>query len=236
MNPTSDILPSLRLAAAVIALGALAPGALLAQLPNDDVRPPSTRSLAYATTQVWGWETDADPANASSFSNPFGTPTATIEDEPLFATGWISGDDPVFNFSPVRKGYWDIARGYIDFAVPTGTASLLYPDMLIQVQVTYLVALNDIPTVSITGATLASSEVVQREVVDSIVQWRTLVQNWYLPTPSHPSILVRITGNADDGSTLDTVILDLVPEPSTYAMAFGALALGFTLVRRRLGR
>ena len=56
----------------------------------------------------------------------------------------------------------------------------------------------------------------------------------------HPSLGVEgvdwnlvITDNVSGGSLRDTVVLNVIPEPGTYALLGGLLALGYVMLRRR---
>ena len=42
-----------------------------------------------------------------------------------------------------------------------------------------------------------------------------------------------ITDNVSGGSLRDTVVLNVIPEPGTYALIGGFLALGYVMLRRR---
>ena len=54
-----------------------------------------------------------------------------------------------------------------------------------------------------------------------------------LLTSGNLTVLDKESGILFDGSISDSGIITLVPEPSTYAAIFGALALAFAAYRRR---
>lgn len=205
----------------------------------DDPQPPAWRGGAFTTLQTWDFDTNADPVDADSFTNPYGTPSADINPEPLFATGWYDTFPVVYG---TRQGFWDVARGTIDLSIPTGVFDPARDTVLVRLQVTYWQDPSERPIITIAGATLEYTADVLAENVPGIGDWRTLITEWRAPV-ANPTLVIQLQGDTLSppsglGSIVDGVVVDLqfVPEPGATAAVAAGVALAAAGLVRRLAR
>jgi len=198
----------------------------------DDLNPPSWRGQPGSTLQVWNFATDANPAAPSLLNNPFGTPSATIDYDPLFGTGWY---DTMPDLYGSKQGWWDIATGTIAFDIPNSPATGPGSFKLLQLQVTYWKDLSLAPLV-----TLDPFGTPQGSVTTSLVEPGPVGGGWYsdtylwelVPNPTGEQLL--ISGDPMWGSQIDQVVVDticVVPEPS--ALVCLMLGLGTLWLAQR---
>lgn len=213
----------------------------------DDLSPPAWRGDPGSTFQEWTFDQDPgiDPNTDSppfiespnpTVVNPFGSPTASIDWDPPFGTGWYDSLPAVYGG---KQGWWDIATGSITLEIPNRPSNPPGSEKLIQIQVTYWDDINKAPLISISpfatqiGAT--TTTLVETGPVGGA--WYSALSTWRLqPNPQEETI--TLTGPAGIGSQIDQVVVDticIIPETSSLACA-GLLALaGVWVVRRRHG-
>ena len=166
----------------------------------EDSFPPCWRGSAGTTYENWSFPSSSNPANPDAFTNPNGTPRATIT-VGSYGTGWNSS-------LLGRSGVWDIGLGgQISLAVPNfgGSATSW---KYVQVQATYFAdgTFYVAPAVSIAGATFVSSQVVSNQAYGPGVWWT--LQSVWLIQPSPASETVLVTSGSSQGSVIDQVIVD----------------------------
>ena len=176
----------------------------------EDSFPPCWRGSAGATYENWSFPGSSNPANPDAFTNPNGTPQATIT-VGSYGAGWIGAIIPPFLG---RSGTWDLGlSGQISLAIPNfgGSATSW---KYVQVQVTYY-SDGDIfvaPAVSLAGATFMSSQVVSNQAYGPGVWWT--LQSVWLIQPAPVSETVLLTSGSSQTSDIDQVIVDtLCPAP-----------------------
>lgn len=167
--------------------------------------PPPWRGVPGSTYQEWLFTTSANPATPEQCDNPFGTPSATIDYEPPYGTGWKNSLPPVYGSA---QGWWDIARGSITLSIAThpGAGDTVVRE--IQVVVQYWVDINRAPTVEV----LPTGTVTEKTT--SLVESGPVGGAWYSDVwkfrseASENPLIVRIKGDPLMGSQVDRVAVD----------------------------
>ena len=165
---------------------------------------PCWRGNAGTTYENWGFATSNNPVAPDVFSNPNGTPQASLT-VGAFGAGWQSS----VPLGGGETGVWDLGQsGQISLSISNfGGASATWE--YLQVQVTYF---DDggfgylAPTISIPGATLISSQTTNNQT-GTLGTWKTMQSLWLIQ-PSPASETVVITGSATKGLLVDQVVVD----------------------------
>jgi hypothetical protein len=171
------------------------------QIRGDDSFPPCWRGNSGTTYQSWTFNASNNPATPDQFANSNGVPQATLV-VGAFGTGWIGS-----TFGG-RTGVWDLGKaGQVNLAIPNfGGAANSWK--YVQVQVTYFQdsLAYAAPTISIAGATLVSSQVINNQSAPP-GNWKTMQSVWLI-TPSPNSETVVVNGSASKGLLIDQIIVD----------------------------
>jgi len=209
--------------------------ALLIALAAAIIATTSVAVCADTTSQTWGFVTNSNPAAPEVVSNAFGTPSATINFEEPFGTGWY---DTMPELYGSEQGWWDIGPGSVLLSIPnspTGGADLPKD---VQIEVKYWSDLSSVPSVSVDGNALTSE-------LSTLVEEGPLGGGWYVDrwsmhlTKNPDQTTVEILGDAAWGSQIGEVAVTTsyaaVPEPGALlSLCTGVCGLmGFISRRRR---
>jgi len=208
---------------------------------------PSWFGEPNSTYQSYIFSTDSLSPNPEEITNPFGSPTAQIEVVPSIGVGVGYQDpDPLVPSINRTGGAWDLGPGgSMQFEIPVGPglASGQFYVVDVFVNVIYESGLyyapNLIPMPSATVTVLDDSDYDQI----NIVRWGLRSSEATLTAVSGDtiSLLLDVPGETgvteDTGSIVDTVelhtIYEIVPEPSSFPLLSGLLALLFIGLNRR---
>jgi hypothetical protein len=205
-------------------------------LANGDLGP-SWRGTAGTTYQMWDFAASSSPAAATSVSNPYGEPTATVATGD-FAAGWLD-QLPAMG---TKTGYWDLGIGG---TISLSISNAAQPDGAqdIWLQVVYYEDINDAPTLDITSSGVASLVSEQNQSIEHVAtggDWMVWQSLWTV-TPNPGSETITFTSNAQMGSVIDQIVADTrpvaaqpIPEPASFVGLSAGLSL--VLARRRLMR
>ncbi len=195
----------------------------------DDLLPPSYRGLPGSTYQGWSFGTSVTNPLPDSVSNPFGIPTLTIfESVNNTGIGWQNSLPVVYG---TKQGFWDLGNdGYMTLSIPT--SATITANEQVRLQVTYWQAIDVAPGLNIVPSGVQT--VVTNILVESrpLGSWYEEVVDWSI-TPGTTNILLTIFGNPSNGSVIDQIVLDSVPEPSVIAFAGMGVGVLSVLVARK---
>jgi len=177
---------------------------------------------------------DDNPGAPNILNNPFGTPSATIDPDPVNGTGWWDTLPGVYGS---KQGWWDIANGSIELGIPNQPNNPPGSYKLIQLQVTYWNDINQAPIVSVSPFAVQQGVTVSTLVESGPVggAWYSDLYLWRLE-PNPFSETITLTGPAFTGSQIDQIVVDticIVPEPASAVSALLLGALAVWQVRRR---
>ena len=207
---------------------ALVLGCLLTSFASAEPIAPDWRGDDNTTFQAWTFDNNNSPADLDPASNnPYGTPTATIQD-PFDMIDWLPTYDA--GGSAVAEGIWKLYAGKLLLDIPNTDNTAPDSSKEVWLQITYYDpagAGGDLP-------------VVVEPIYDSLTRLvrETLGTNFYRDTyeiiirPNPLEETIKISPIQCqlyvDAITVDTWC---VPEPS--ALALLAVGLGFVFFKRR---
>lgn len=185
-------------------------------LVAHDVVIPCWRGQAGGTVQEWNFLTSANPVNAETGTNPYGTAQAAITQGP-YSDGYFASWP-----NSTNVGFWDLGQsGSISVQIPnrpgTPTASAKY----IWVQVFQYIGgvFPNYASYSIPGATYLGG---QRQLVESVPPLGGVYVDqtmWRLePNPSSETLTIMAPSN---GSLIDQIVVDTlcITNSNTYVDA-----------------
>ena len=178
---------------------------------------PSWRGTPGSTFQEWRFDTNANPSGPESVDNAFGTPSAAVDYEPPFGTGWKNTLPAVYGSA---QGWWDIARGSIVLSIidSPNIAAHVWKD--IQVQVTYWQDINMAPSVGVTPSGSLVSKTT-RLVESGPVGGAWYADTWlfHVDPAAGSGETVTVAGHPNMGSQIDKIVVD-----TRYAAVVGSAA------------
>lgn len=171
----------------------------------SDPNAPPWRGSAGSTFEEWGFNTNSNPAAPETVSNPYGMPSAVIDYERPFGSGWKNSIPAVYG---AAQGWWDIARGSIALSIINHPYLGYDISKDIQVQVVYWKDINDAPTVLVTPTA------IQINKTTTLVASGPMGGAWYLDlwtfhvNPSMNSEVITVKGHPTAGSQIDRIVVD----------------------------
>jgi hypothetical protein len=181
----------------------------------SDPNAPPWRGSAGSTFEEWGFNTNSNPAAPETVSNPYGMPSAVIDYERPFGSGWKNSIPAVYG---AAQGWWDIARGSIALSIINHPYLGYDISKDIQVQVVYWKDINDAPTVLVTPTA------IQINKTTTLVASGPTGGAWYLDlwifhvNPNMNSEVITVKGHPTAGSQIDRIVVDTrytEPPPTT---------------------
>jgi hypothetical protein len=167
--------------------------------------PPSWRGTLGTTYEQWDFANSNNPVAPDSFSNSYGTPSASINYNPPFGTGWYDTLPDVYG---AVQGFWDIGKGAIALTVPAATNTLsTVAKEIIQVQVTYFISPFRRPKLSVPNGTQIGSTTTIPGEYGTVGEWFTDVSTWQLTNSANPNI-ISVLADTNKGSMIEQVIVD----------------------------
>jgi len=186
----------------------------------DDLIQPPWRGSDGTTYEQWTFDDAANPATPEIMDNPYGSALATIV-KMEHSDGWYAN---VLG----RDGVWgDLESMTLD--IDNREDPLAYKE--IWIQITYYLAPNNEPTVTVPGALYLGGETRQLEPYIP-GSWYLQQSKWRIePNPDHEVIEIT-TGPM--GMTIDQIVVDTIctPEPATMGL-FALAGLGLLVRRNR---
>jgi len=189
-----------------------------------------TVSVAQAANATWNFSTWANPASPEVYQNFYGVPSAVINVDPLWGTGWYDTMPAVYGSA---QGWWDIATGSIVLSIPDMDNAPPESWKELVVKITYWDDISKAPTIQASPQfTVLGKTTVLAEAGPVGGGWYT--DTWVLNVAPIPSMaVITILGDADWGSQIDRI--NVIPEPSGVLALFSGMAglTGLILRRRR---
>jgi len=192
---------------------------------------PSWRGQSGSTYQKWTFDSDANPADPSVASNPYGSTSASISVGD-FGSGWL---DQLSGMG-TRTGYWDLGSlGSITIDIPNKPDGGSFKE--IWVLVTYYEDISAAPVVGVTadGEIGAPEETIfEVEPIETGGAWKASLIKWQI-VPNPDSEQIVFTSDEMFGSIIDEIEIDTIciPEPSSFAALLMGMPFALMLRRRK---
>jgi hypothetical protein len=201
-------------------------GGFLAGVAIADTAP-SWRGDPGTTFQQWDFTGNSLTPAPNLLTNSYGTPTATINYNPPFGTGWYN---TLAGYGS-QVGFWDIANGSIGLNIPSVAVPAFY--LQIQLQVVYWRDISQAPTFSLlpSGVQIGSTITTLFEDPAGIGAWYSDLVVWEV-TPGPSDQFITILGDPTFGSVIGQVIVDTRPVPEPAAGVLMLLGVAGLLWRR----
>jgi len=193
--------------------------------------PPVWRGQSGSTLQRWDFTGNSTTPTPDVLTNPYGTPTLSVDFNPPFGSGWYNTPSGY----GTRQGFWDIANGSMTMDIPSVPVPAFY--LQIQLQVTYWRDVSQAPTFNLSPSAIQIGPTITTLVEDpaGLGAWYSDLIVWEV-TPGPGDQFITLQGDTTFGSVIEQVIVDTraVPEPAVLGLA--ALFTGSLLLRHFVRR
>jgi hypothetical protein len=188
-----------------------------------------------ATSQTWGFATEAGSGAPDTANNPFGSPAALISVDQN-GTGYYDTMPDVYGSA---QGWWDIGTGSIVLTIPNRPNAGVDTYKDISVMVKYWKDISDAPDVQVSPSAM-SFGVTSQWLEDGPMGGAWWADTWAFhiePNPDSETITIQAStwGSQVDEIKVETICaLKPVPEPgSLMALCSGILGLAGYAIRRK---
>ena len=193
--------------------------------------PPVYRGLPGSTFQQWDFTGNSTTPSPELLTNPYGTPTLSVDYNPPFGSGWYN----TLTGYGTRQGFWDIANGSMSLDISSVPVPAFF--LQIQLQVTYWKDISQAPTFNLFPSGVQIGPTITTLVEDpaGLGAWYSDLIVWEV-TPGPGDEFITLLGNASFGSVIEQVIVDTKPVPEPATLGLAVLCSGFLLFRWAFGR